>query len=58
MITKLNGYKTYIVALLVGVASALHYMGWIDSEAYNIILGLLIGTGMATIRHGISALRK
>ena len=50
---KLDGYKTYITAVLIGVASAVHYLGYIDTQAYVAILGILGAGGLATLRHGI-----
>lgn len=47
---KLEGYKTHIQAVLVGIASAVHYMGWIDTQAYLLILGLL-GAGALSSLH-------
>lgn len=47
---KLTGYKTYIQAVLIGVASAAHYLGWIDAQAYLLILGLL-GAGALSSLH-------
>ena len=47
---RLEGYKTYIQAVLIGVASAVHYMGWIDTQAYLLILGIL-GAGTLSSLH-------
>ena len=49
----LDGYKTFLVALAIGVASAVHYLGWIDTQAYLLIIGILAPTGLATLRQGI-----
>ena len=47
---RLTGYKTHIQAVLIGIASAAHYMGWIDMQAYLLILGLL-GAGALSSLH-------
>ncbi len=55
---RLNGYKTYLNALAIGIASAAHYLGWIDTQAYFLILGILTGTTVASIRHAITSSTK
>ena len=50
----LAGKKTYIVAALVGAASVLHQLGYLDGEAYVTILGLLGAGGLATLRAGVT----
>lgn len=49
----LTGKKTYIVALLIALATMAQYMGWITNEAYTAILGLLGASGLATTRMAI-----
>ncbi len=51
--SRFNGYKTYIVAVLIALASALHYLGYVDTEAYALILGVLGAGSIGTIRHAI-----
>jgi len=53
-ISKLDGYKTYLTALAIGIASAVFTMGWIDQPAYTAILGLLGASSVAFLRHGVS----
>lgn len=53
MLTKLNGYKTYALALL-GIIYAVSgfFTGHIDANtAFELVLG---SGGLATLRHGIS----
>lgn len=49
-LNRLDGYKTHIQAVLIGIASAAHYMGWIDTQAYMLIVGLL-GAGTVSSLH-------
>ena len=51
----LNGKKTYFVAAAIAAASAARYLGYIDSDAYEAIFGLLTGTGLATLRSGVQS---
>ncbi len=53
MIHFLDGYKTYIIAIGIGLASAVHSLGWIDTQAYLLIVGILAPSGLATLRQGI-----
>jgi len=45
-----QGYKTYIIAALIGVVSAIHALGYIDAGMYQTLLGVLTGGGLATLR--------
>ncbi|KKK73458.1 hypothetical protein LCGC14_2893640 [marine sediment metagenome] len=51
---KLDGFKTHIQALLIGLASAAHYMGWVDLQAYLLILGLLGAGTVSSLHHAIT----
>lgn len=51
--SALKGKKTYIVALLVAVATAAHQLGYIDAAMYTTALGLLGAGGLATLRAGV-----
>jgi len=42
----LQGYKTYILAALVAVATGAHYLGYIDDNTYQTLL-VLLGAGSA-----------
>jgi len=48
----LKGKKTYIVAALIGIATAAQALGYITAEQYQVIIALLGGTGLATLRAG------
>ena len=53
MFQNLSGHRTYIIAVLIGAASAAHFLGWIDGQAYTAILGLLGAGGLSALRAGI-----
>jgi hypothetical protein len=46
---SLQGYKTYIVAGLIGLTAVANHFKWIDDDTFKTIIGLLAGTGLATI---------
>lgn len=46
----LQGYRTYIIAALIGLATALHQLGYVDSTTYQTLLGVLGAGGLATLR--------
>jgi len=48
------GYKTYIIAALVGVATVMHQLGYVDADTYTTILGFLGAGGLAALRIGVS----
>ena len=48
------GYKTYIIAAAIGIATALHSAGIIDNDLYLAILGFLNAGGLAALRAGVS----
>jgi hypothetical protein len=49
----LNGYKTYLCALAIGILSALLYVGKIDQEMYNFLVGVVGAGGIAALRSAI-----
>lgn len=49
-----KGWKSYAIALLLGVVSVAHSQGWIDDGTKDTITTILIGGGLAAIRHGIA----
>lgn len=51
----LAGYKTYIVAFLVGVVTVMHQLGYIDADTYGVMLGFLGAGGLAALRLGIDS---
>ncbi|MFQ5658658.1 MAG: hypothetical protein ACE5G5_14040 [Candidatus Methylomirabilales bacterium] len=54
----LQGSKTYIVAVLIGVASAAKFLGLVDDEFYKAILVFLGAGGLAALRAGVSKGKK
>jgi hypothetical protein len=54
MTNKLDGKKTYIIALLIGVTASLTFLGFIDTETSALITTFLLGGGVATLRDAIS----
>jgi hypothetical protein len=50
MLSQLAGYKTYIIATLIGVLSAAHFLGYIDTETFQTLFALLTGGGLAALR--------
>ena len=51
---RLTGYKTYIVAVLMGALSTAHMLGWIDDATYQAVLGLLGALGLGALRAGVT----
>lgn len=45
----LSGKKTYIVAVLAGLVTVAHSLGYIDDSMWQLLLGLLNGAGLATL---------
>jgi len=50
----LSGYKTYIVAVLMGALTTANLAGWIDPATYEAIMALLAAVGLGTLRAGIT----
>ncbi len=50
----LEGKKTYITALLLGLAAFARAMGWLEQNQYEIILGLMGSLGLAALRAGVT----
>jgi len=46
----LQGYRTYIIAALIGLVTVGHQLGYIDSTTYQTLLGVLGAGGLATLR--------
>ena len=46
----LTGYKTYICAAILVIAAGLHSFQIIDDAAYQTILGVFGGAGLAALR--------
>ena len=54
MLSALSGRKTYIIAALLVIASGLRAQGYINDNAYQLIEGVLIGGGLASLRAGVA----
>lgn len=54
MLEWLKGKRTYLVAIAIGILTALWSAGVVDSKLYEIGMGLLGGTGLASLRAGVS----
>ena len=52
----LNGKKTYLVALGVGITAVLEYYGVFDAEVAGVVFSLLGASALATGRHALSKL--
>jgi len=52
--SNLSGYKTYIIAALIAVATGVRYLGYIDDAMYQTLLGLLGAGGLATMRASVN----
>ncbi len=50
----LDGKKTYITAVVLGLASFALAMGWLTKEQYQVIVGLLGSLGLAALRSGVA----
>lgn len=50
---KLEGYRTYITAGLLVVATGLHSLGWIDDKTFASIMGVLGAGGLTFLRAAI-----
>ncbi len=53
MFNSLSGKRTYIIATLIGVLSAVHFLGYIDANMYQTLLGILTGGGLAALRAAV-----
>ena len=54
MLNKLDGYKTYITAVLIGIANAGAALGWWTWDQVVIINSILGPLGLAFLRDGIT----
>lgn len=50
----LNGYKTYIIAVCIGLVAAAHFLGWIDGNLTTTVLTLLGAGAVASTRAAIA----
>ena len=49
----LKGKKTFLVAALMVILSGLLAQGYIDEATYKLIMGILTGLGLVTLRLGM-----
>ena len=49
----MNGYRTYICAAALAVATFAKAMGWIDESQYTVIAGLIASGGLAALRAAV-----
>jgi hypothetical protein len=50
----LNGYKSFMVALAIIAVGVLNALGYVSEDIRDTVVTILLGTGVATLRHGIS----
>jgi hypothetical protein len=50
----LEGKKTYISALILGLAAVVRALGWVTQEQYEVLLGLVSSLGLAALRSGVA----
>ena len=55
MLNNLKGYRTYIVAALMGIATAAEYMRYITPDDYMAIMTMLGAGGIAAFRAGMKS---
>lgn len=53
MLDFLKGYRTYIIAVLVGILTAVYQLNYIDLDTYQTALGWLGAAGLAALRAGV-----
>ena len=49
----LRGKKTYVIAAAVALLTFAHHVGWLDTQTYQFLVGLLGAGAVATLRAGI-----
>ena len=50
----LEGYKTYIVCIIIALVAVAHFFGYIDNDAYSTILVLLGASGTAALANKVN----
>lgn len=53
MLKFLAGKRTYLIAAGIALATAAQYLGYVNQEQYEAILGFLGAGGLATMRMAI-----
>ncbi len=48
------GMKTYLAAVMIGLAAVARYLGWLDDGTYQALVGLLGSMGLAALRAGVA----
>ncbi len=54
----LQGKKTYISALALGLATFARTMGWLDAQQYELVLGLAGSMGLAALRAAVTGAKE
>lgn len=49
-----GGWKTYICAGVLALATFAKAVGWIDSSVYELIIGIVSAGGLAALRAGVA----
>lgn len=50
----LLGYRTYLIAALIGLTQASSVLGWITPEMTTTLTNLLVGGGLFFLRAGVA----
>ena len=50
----IKGNKTYIIAIAMGIATAMNTAGLIDTATFQTIMAFLGSGGLATLRHAMT----
>lgn len=50
----LSGYKTIIIAVLLGIFTTLKSLGYIDHDTWETIFGILSSGGLLTMRAAVA----
>jgi len=49
----LAGYKTYAVAVLMGLGASTYALGWIERSTFEALMAFLGAGGLAALRKGV-----
>lgn len=52
--SSMSGYRTYIIATLVGLLAAAKFLGYVDEQTFQALFALLTGGGLATLRMAVN----
>ena len=53
MLESLQGYRTYIIAILIVLIGVVKKLGYIDSDVFQLTVTTLLGGGLATLRAAV-----